>query len=131
SLVTIATELTTFNSGLALTQQPRWLTSDESRAGKSASSIIITITGPKAPLFIGKLLSSFSTTFRTECCLQFNTFTKCSNCHRFGHHSNKCTNRSSCHWCTLSHPTGDHTCPMSTCRLRGRPCSHFTPRCVN
>ncbi|RPA89125.1 hypothetical protein L873DRAFT_1723235 [Choiromyces venosus 120613-1] len=48
------TELTTFNSGLALTQQPRWLTSDESRTGKSASSIVITITGPKAPLFVDK-----------------------------------------------------------------------------
>ncbi|RPA88743.1 hypothetical protein L873DRAFT_1796434 [Choiromyces venosus 120613-1] len=54
SLATIVTELTTFNSGLALTQQRRWLTSDESRANKSASSIVITITGPKAPLFVGK-----------------------------------------------------------------------------
>ncbi|RPA90278.1 hypothetical protein L873DRAFT_1795584 [Choiromyces venosus 120613-1] len=52
SLTTIATKFTTFNSGLALTQQPRWLTSDESRASKSASSIVITITGPKAPLFV-------------------------------------------------------------------------------
>ncbi|RPB04545.1 hypothetical protein L873DRAFT_1786326 [Choiromyces venosus 120613-1] len=58
SLATIATELTTFNSGLALTQQPRWLTSDESHASKSASSIVITITGPKAPLFVATSASA-------------------------------------------------------------------------
>ncbi|RPA98280.1 hypothetical protein L873DRAFT_1790420 [Choiromyces venosus 120613-1] len=54
SPATIATELTTYNSGLALNQQPRWLTPDESHAGKAASSIVITITGPKAPLFVSK-----------------------------------------------------------------------------
>ncbi|RPA92600.1 hypothetical protein L873DRAFT_1859899 [Choiromyces venosus 120613-1] len=54
SLATITTEPTTFNSGLALTQQLRWLTSDESCASKNTSTIIITITSPKAPLFIAK-----------------------------------------------------------------------------
>ncbi|RPA89255.1 hypothetical protein L873DRAFT_1892317, partial [Choiromyces venosus 120613-1] len=48
SLATIMTELTTFNSGLALTQKPRWLTPDASRAGKSASTMVITITKPSA-----------------------------------------------------------------------------------
>src|SRR5207302_5219278 len=47
SLATIAIELTTFNTGLALKQQPRWLTSDDSRAGKTASTIVISITGPR------------------------------------------------------------------------------------
>ncbi|RPA99101.1 hypothetical protein L873DRAFT_1655219, partial [Choiromyces venosus 120613-1] len=131
SLATIAIELTTFNSGLALTQQLRWLTSDESHAGKSASSITITITGLKASLFVNKQLSNFSTNFRTKRCLQFNTFTQCSNCHHFGHHSNKCTGPSSCHWCTLPHSTGDHSYPTLTCHLQGHPCTHFTPRCVN
>ncbi|RPA88822.1 hypothetical protein L873DRAFT_1724455 [Choiromyces venosus 120613-1] len=129
SLATIATKLTTFNSGLALSQQPRWLTSDESHASKSSSLIVMTITGPKAPLFVGKRLSAFSTTFRTECHLRFNAFTQCSNCHHFGHHSNKCASPSSCRWCTLPHSTGDHSCPTSTCCPRGRPCSHFNPRC--
>ncbi|RPB00180.1 hypothetical protein L873DRAFT_1843143 [Choiromyces venosus 120613-1] len=90
SLAMIATELTTFNLHLALTQQTRWLAFNESRTGKSASSIIITITSPKAPLFVNKRLSAFSTIFRTERWLRFNAFTQCSNCHHFGHHSNKC-----------------------------------------
>ena len=131
SLATIATELTTFNTGLALTQQPRWLTSDDSRANKSASTVVISITGPKAPLFIGKRLAAFSSTYRTERRLRFNSFTQCSNCHSFGHHSTKCNNPAACRWCTIRHSTGDHSCPTATCRVRGRPCSHSTVRCVN
>ncbi|RPA90361.1 hypothetical protein L873DRAFT_1718106 [Choiromyces venosus 120613-1] len=117
SLATISTELTTFNSSLALTQQLRWLTPDTSRASKSASTIVITITGPKAPLFVGKRLSAFSTTFRTERPLRYNAFTQCSNCHHFGHYSNKCASPSSYRWCTLPHSTRDHSCPTSTCHL--------------
>ncbi|RPA89295.1 hypothetical protein L873DRAFT_1722592, partial [Choiromyces venosus 120613-1] len=117
SLATIATELTTFNSGLALMQQPRWLTPDASCAGKNASTIVITITSPMAPLFVGKQLSAFSTSFRTERHLQFNAFMQFSHCHHFGHHSNKYTSTPSCCWCTLPHSTGDHSCPTSTCCL--------------
>ncbi|RPA90486.1 hypothetical protein L873DRAFT_1795447 [Choiromyces venosus 120613-1] len=54
SLATIMMELTTFNSGLAPTQQPRWLTVDASCADKNTSAMVITITSPQAPLFIGK-----------------------------------------------------------------------------
>ena len=131
SLATIATELTTFNTGLALTQQPRWLTSDDSRAGKTASTIVISITGPKAPLFVGKRVAAFSSTYRTERRLRFNSSTQCSNCQQFGHHSTKCPNAATCRWCTVRHSTGDHSCPTATCRVRGRPCSHLTARCVN
>ncbi|RPA89989.1 hypothetical protein L873DRAFT_1795754 [Choiromyces venosus 120613-1] len=53
SLTTIATELTTFNSSLALIQQLRWLTPNASHVGKNVSTIVITITSPKAPLFVG------------------------------------------------------------------------------
>jgi hypothetical protein len=49
SMATIAMELTTFNSELALTTQPGWLTPETSRLGKSALMIVIAITGPKAP----------------------------------------------------------------------------------
>ncbi|RPA90392.1 hypothetical protein L873DRAFT_1569563, partial [Choiromyces venosus 120613-1] len=57
--------------------------------------------------------------------------TQCSNYYHFGYHNNKGASPASCHCCTLPHPTGDHSCPTSTCRLRGSPCSHFTLRCVN
>jgi hypothetical protein len=48
ALLNIGEELTTFNTGLILSQEPRWLTSNERREGKSASSVVISITGPKA-----------------------------------------------------------------------------------
>src|SRR5207237_4339843 len=63
-LATIATELTTFNTSLALTQQPRWLTSDDSRSSNSASTVVISITSRNAPLFIGKRLAALSSTSR-------------------------------------------------------------------
>src|SRR5205807_7695483 len=91
SLATIVTELTTFNTGLVLTQQPRWLISNDSRTDKAASTVVISITGPKAPLFISKRLAAFSSTYRTEYRLRFNSFTQCFNCHSFGHHSTKCS----------------------------------------
>src|SRR5438445_13664098 len=58
SLATIATELTTFNTGLALTEEPRWLTSDAARSSKSASTVVITVTGARAPDFVGKRLAA-------------------------------------------------------------------------
>jgi len=48
SLAEIASEPTTFNTGLSLTSQPRWLTTDDARAGKTASTVGISITGPRA-----------------------------------------------------------------------------------
>lgn len=47
ALTAIAMELTTFNPGLALTPYPKWLTSETSRAGKAASTIVITIMALK------------------------------------------------------------------------------------
>jgi len=89
SLVEIATELTTFKTGLSLTGQPRWLTTDDARAGKSASTVVITITGPRASDYVGKRLAAFSSTYRTERRLRFNSHTQCSNCHGYGHHNHK------------------------------------------
>jgi hypothetical protein len=48
ALLDIREELTTFNMGMILFQKPCWLTSNEHDEEKSASSIIIAITGPKA-----------------------------------------------------------------------------------
>ena len=63
SLDTIAREITTFNSGRALSQRPRWLTSDDRRANKRMSTVVITIMGPKAQDFASATrLSAFSTT---------------------------------------------------------------------
>jgi len=52
SVDTLAAILTTFNSGLALAGTPRSLTTEQSRAGKLASTVVIAMTGPKASDFM-------------------------------------------------------------------------------
>jgi hypothetical protein len=132
SLTNIGRELTTFNTGLALTQQPRWLTTDEKREGKFASTIVITTTGPKVQDFAQlPHLSAVSTTYCLERRLRFNKSTQCFNCHKFGHHTLKCTKQLHCHLCAQPHSTGDHTCPTATCPTRGCLCAHSPPMFVN
>ena len=48
SLRDIAQELTTFNTGLALSCPPRWLTPDDHRASKRISTVVLTLTGSRA-----------------------------------------------------------------------------------
>ena len=41
-------QLTTFNTGLALSHPPRWLTPDDRRASKRISTVVLTLTGSRA-----------------------------------------------------------------------------------
>src|SRR5205085_12603199 len=94
SLADIGKELTTYNTGLALAQPPRWLRPEEQRVGKKASTVIITTTGPKVQDFaLQARLSAFSSTFRLERRLRLRPNTHCCNCQQFGHHTLKCTNQ--------------------------------------
>ena len=132
SLDTIAREITTFNSGLALSQRSRWLTPDDRRANKRVSTVIITITGPKAQDFASATrLSAFSTNFKLERHLRFNQYTQCANCQQFGHHTLKCPNPPVRRWCASLHSTWEHSCPTSTCRDKGRLCLHTSPKCAS
>jgi hypothetical protein len=132
SLADIGREISTFNTGLVLAEQPRWLRTPEMRQGKLASTVVISITGPRAQDFAEQpRLCAFSTTYRLERRLRFNKSTQCYNCHKFGHHTLKCTNPASCRWCAQPHSTGDHTCPTATCTTRGRLCAHSSPMCAN
>ena len=131
SLAEIGKELTTYNTGLALSEQPRWLTNDTARSGKSASSVTIVVTGPKAHEFASlPRLSAFSRSFKVERRLRFSSLTQCANCQKFGHHTLRCTNPVACKWCRSSHSTSDHKCPTLTYPARGRACPHTTMSCV-
>src|SRR6266849_320255 len=131
-LLTIGEELTTFNTGLILSQEPRWLTSNDRREGKSASSIVISITGPRAQDIAKRpRLSAFSTTYRLELRLRFNHLTQCARCQHFGHHTLRCTNDPICRWCTGKHLSSDHICPTGEDTIKGRPCSHTIVKCTS
>ena len=74
-------------------------------------------------------LTAFSATFKVEHHLRFNRYTQCHGCHKFGHHTLRCTNTPRCRWCAGAHPMRDHTCPTSTCNAKSRPCSHTLLKC--
>jgi hypothetical protein len=132
SLADIGRELTTFNPGLALAELPRWLTTDDKRTGKAASTVTIIATGARAQDFASKSrLCAFSKTFRMERRLRFNLFSQCANCQQFGHHTLRCTNTSICRWCAKPHATREHTCSTSTCPAKGRACPHTILMCAS
>ena len=127
----IAQELTTFNTGLALSRPPRWLLPEDRRASKGISTVVLSLTGTKARDVASRShLAAFSVTFKVEHHLRFNRYTQCNGCHQFGHHTLRCTNAPSCRWCAGTHSIRDHTCPTSTCNAKSRPCPHTSLKCV-
>ena len=78
SLPDIAQELTTFNTGLALSCPPRWLTPDDRRASKRISTVVLTLTGSRARDVASRArLAAFCATFKVEHHLRFNRYTQC------------------------------------------------------
>src|SRR6266702_1851116 len=115
-----------------MSSPPRWLTKPEQRTEKRASSVVIALSGNKANEVTSRpRLFAFSATLRIERKLRFGPSTQCAKCQKFGHHTNKCNNPPACRWCSLSHLTGAHSCPTSTCSVNGRPCSHSLAKCAN
>ena len=93
----IAQELTTFNTGLALSRPPRWLTPDDRRASKRISTVVLTLTGSRAQDVASRTrLATFSATFKVEHHLRFNPYTQCRGCHQYGHHTLRCPNTPRC-----------------------------------
>ena len=131
SLPHIAQELTTCNTGLALSRPPCWLTPDNCRASKGISTVVLTLTGSGAQEAASRSrLAAFSATFKVEHHLRFNRYTQCLGSHNFSHHTLRCTNTPRCRWCAGAHSTRDHTCPTSTCIMKSCPCPHTTLKCV-
>ena len=127
----IAQELTTFNTGLAISRPPCWLIPEDRRASKRISTVVLSLAGSKArDVSSRSRLATFSATFKVEHHLRFNRFTQCHGCHQFGHHTLRCTNAPRCRWCAGAHSTGDHTCPTSTCNAKSRVCPHTSLKCV-
>ena len=121
----IAQELTTFNTSLALSRPPPWLTPDDCRVSKRISTVALSPTGTRAKEVASRNhLTPFPTTLKVEHYLCFNHYTQCHGCHQYGHHTLRCTNTPRCHWCLGTHSTREHTCPTSTCSAKSCPCLH-------
>ena len=97
SLPDIAQELTTFNTGLALSRPPPWLLTGDRCALRHISAGVLSLTGTRAGDVASRSrLAAFSATFKVEPHLRFNRYTQCHGCHQFGDHMLRCTNAPHC-----------------------------------
>ena len=97
SLPDIAQELTSFNTGLALSRPPRWLTPDDCCTSKRISTVVLTLTRLRARNVASRTrLTAISATFKVEHHLRFNRYTQCHGCHQYGHHTLHCPNTPHC-----------------------------------
>jgi hypothetical protein len=83
-----------------LAKTPRWLTTAENRQDKAASSMVITLVGPK-------LRYSKRLLFNRECevreYIPFRDTTQCSRCQHFGHPAALCKAAPTCAVCAQPH----------------------------
>ena len=127
----IDTSLRTHYPQLKLTQPPRWLTTEEQRVTKLASSVVIAIEGRHTLATLGTnalIVCNQDTTVRPY--LSLRPDLQCGNCMQLGHTSGNCTNTTACGHCAKEHLTKNHTCPAENCRQGGR-CTHTPFYCVN
>jgi hypothetical protein len=103
-----------------LAKAPRWLTTAENRQEKAASSMVITLAGPK-------LRHSKMLLFNRECDVRqyipFCDTTQCSRCQHFGHPAALCKAAPACAVCAQPHLSHQHPCNIPACS-KGRRCVH-------
>jgi hypothetical protein len=123
------------NPSVKLTETPRWLTSDEKRQGKQASTMVIAICGTATLKDLGESVIVASKRCTVETYLTFGPSTQCNFCQRYGHPSQRCPfekdkHLPTCAVCAGPHLTELHTCTLDTCR-QGILCTHPPIKCVN
>jgi hypothetical protein len=81
------------NPSVKLTETPRWLTSDEKRQGKQASTMVIAICGSTTLKDLGESVIVASKRCTVETYLTFGPSTQRNFCQRYGHLSQRCPKR--------------------------------------
>jgi hypothetical protein len=116
---------------LKLGMTPRWLSTPEKRAGKTASTIVVAVIGSITLDQIGvRTVAICNRLCRLEEYFGFSASTQCPNCQQYGHHPKKCTAPAACAVCALPHLTRDHPCTITTCKA-GPACQHPPIKCVS
>jgi len=116
----------------------RFLNPDpESRAGKSATSVIVSVNPGDVPT-MGTSIRPFSRSRTIECGYSSNHYMQCQNGCGFGHVAPRCPLADPvCPLCSLNHLRSNHRCPNPTCpssgNLKATPscCSSSLAHCVN
>jgi hypothetical protein len=77
------------NPSVKLTETPRWITSDEKRQGKQASTMVIAICGSATLKDLGESVIVASKRCTVETYHTFGPSTQCNFCQRYGHPSQR------------------------------------------
>jgi uncharacterized coiled-coil protein SlyX len=125
-------EIGTLYPSIRLGTSPRWLTTPERRHGKTASSMVITVTGQHTIKSIGRSrLYLFNNRCNLKEYITFGPSTRCGRCQLYGHPTPRCTAQlPACGVCAQAHLTKHHPCAIPSCK-KGPACSHPPVMCVS
>jgi hypothetical protein len=123
-------ELETYNDGLRLATNPRYLTRPDKRINKEHSSCVIALKDKeKSKVFLKHGLTIFGQHRKTAEYFSARPTDQCSKCQGFGHHWQRCTGIQKCGICASTfHDTRSHACP--NCNSKS-PCDHLPAKCAN
>jgi hypothetical protein len=123
-------ELETYNDGLRLAANPRYLTRPDKRINKEHSSCVIALKDKeKSRTFLKHGLTIFGQHRKTAEYFSARPTDQCSKCQGFGHHWQRCTGIQKCGICASTfHDTRSHACP--NCNSKS-PCDHLPAKCAN
>jgi hypothetical protein len=123
-------ELETFNEGLKLASNPRYLTHPDKRINKEHSSCVIALKDKdKAKIHLKHGLTIFGQQRKTAEYFSARPADQCNKCQGFGHHWQRCTAEPKCGICASAfHETRSHIC--TNCNSK-TPCDHMPAKCAN
>jgi hypothetical protein len=125
-------EIGTIYPSIRLGSSPRWLTTPEQRQGKTASSMVITVTGQHTIKSIGRSrLYLFNNRCNLKEYITFSPRTRCGKCQLYVHPTSMCSaTHPSCGVCAQPHSTKHHPCAIPSCK-KGPACSHPPIMCAS
>jgi hypothetical protein len=132
SMEDVQREMGTIYPSIRLGSSPRWLTTPEQRQGKTASSMVITVTGQHTIKSIGRSrLYLFNNRCNLKEYITFSPRTRCGKCQLYGHPTSMCSaTHPSCGVCAQPHSSKNHPCAIPSCK-RGPACSHPPIMCAS
>ncbi|RPA73755.1 hypothetical protein BJ508DRAFT_333794 [Ascobolus immersus RN42] len=130
SMAQLRNEIESYNSGIALLNNPRWLKRPEHRTKARSSCVIVLDKAESASLCVEKGLNIDMRKVTVRRFVINREDIQCSNCQEFGHHYFRCSAKEPvCRFCGSAHRTSDHSC--TECPKKGIKCGHLTPFCHN
>ena len=131
-LETIRRDVEAYCPGAKLGQTPRWLSTEDSRKEKNASTIVLAFQGVITFADLGgRVIRVGNRSCNLSSFIEFNEKTQCTNCQLFGHPKELCSAGPTCAVCAEAHSTDKHTCTLDPEKCKcGYRCNHNI-KCTN